>query len=162
MFYPNEFGNVIPAAGGFGQDGGLDFVRQLRSAGEYPKVLGGFAADEGVGVVGSQQQDTIVGVEGAEEGDSEDSRSLRQFGLAESQRLFAVFEAGVANLDFPVLLQGIKRLAVGQAAFELVVETGDFVPGTQVLIQFERSCDRRIIYFLRRAAKQRKKTHNNS
>lgn len=162
VLYPNQFSDIVPPFRSLGEDLGADIFRQLRGAGEDPEILGGFAADESVGIVIGEKQDTIIAVEGAEEGDTEDSRSFGPFGLAKGKFIFAVFESVITDLDLTVVLQRILRLAVRQATLEGMVITGNLIPGTEILFEFKWRRDRGIINFLCRAAQSGTNTHNNT
>lgn len=82
LIYPDEFVYVVTTGLSLHKDGVAVDWREFGSARENPEVIAGAAADESVGIVRSEQKNTVVGVEGAEEGNAKQARSRSCLGLA--------------------------------------------------------------------------------
>jgi len=141
LLHPDEFGGVVAAAGGFGEDCGFHGFIEYGGAGEDPKEFGGAAADEDVLVVRIEVHDTVVAVEGTEEGYFQDAGIVGEFGFALDVAVFAVLDAGVEDLDTAVFGEGVAGLGVLDAALEDMVEACDFIPLAEVFVELEVSGD---------------------
>ena len=135
LLYPDEFGGIVAAALGFGEDGVEGFFGQFGGAAENPEVFGGAAADERPLVVGIKHHHTVVAVEGAEEGDAKKRRGVGGLGLAVGGLVLALLDTGVCHRNLAVLAQRIVGLAEIQSPLEAMVKTRNLVPVPEVFIQ---------------------------
>ena len=135
--WPDELGGVVAPATGLAENVALGVGIELGRAREDPEVVVTAAAHERVGVVGTQEEDAVVGIEGAEEGDAKDAGVVGQLGLALGDLPLAVLAALVGDLDDAVVLQCVEGGTLGQVALEAVVEACHLVPLAQITVEVD-------------------------
>lgn len=137
LLYPDEVVGVVASALGFAEEEVAGVLTHLGGTGEDPEVLVVVASDEGVGVVGGEHEDAVVGVEGSPEADAEETGSGGEFALAFGGFPLVAFEALVDDFYLAVLFDGVDGGDLLEVALEFVVEAGDLIPASHEAVEVE-------------------------
>lgn len=113
LINPDEIVDVVASGLCFKKNFVAVNGREFGSARENPEVIAGATANESIGVVGSEEEDAIVGVEGAKEGYAKKARSRGGLGLSLSRVSFSIFHTAIEDFDFAFFLQSVLCGAVG-------------------------------------------------
>ena len=137
LLHPDEVVSVVTSLLGFAEDLVAGVLTHIGGAGQYPEILVALATDEGVGVVGGEHHDAIVGVERAPETDTQQTGSGGEFAFAFRRFPLAIFETLVDDLHLAVLLNGVDGGDLLHIALEFVIEAGNLVPSPHETIEIE-------------------------
>lgn len=157
---PGEVIGVVAAALRLAENLLAHIVRECRRTGENPQVVVATATNQGVGVVGSQHKDAVVGIERTEERYSEQSRSVGELGFALRHPRIAVGYTTVDDLDGTVLAERVVGGTVCHPALKAMIHSRNLVPLPQVAMEVQRT-DGRVIYLADAAVRENAKNQYN-